>query len=66
MFIEPWSLQPSLGYLLIILGIVAVIWLILTVEYTPRYSKFQIVLTIILLSFFLGFGIQIVLASLGL
>lgn len=66
MFIEPWSLQASLGYLLIILGIVALIWFILTVEYTPRYSKFQIAVAIILLSFFLGFGIQIVLASLGL
>ncbi|MBS7249423.1 MAG: hypothetical protein KIH08_02350 [Candidatus Freyarchaeota archaeon] len=59
-------MQPGLGYLLILLGIIALIWLILTVEYNPKYSKFQIVLAIILLAFLLGFGIQIVLVSLGL
>lgn len=65
MFVEPWYLQPTLGYALILLGILAVIWLVLTVEYTPRYSKIQIVTAIILLSFFFGFGTQIILASLG-
>nr|MDO8079782.1 hypothetical protein [Candidatus Freyarchaeota archaeon] len=65
MFIEPWTLQPTLGYILLILGIIAVIWLILTVEYTPRYSKFQIVVAVILLSFFFGFGLQIILTSSG-
>lgn len=65
MFIEPWTMQPILGYVLFILGIIALIWLILTVEFSPRYSKIQIVVAIILLSFFFGFGIQIILASSG-
>jgi membrane-bound ClpP family serine protease len=65
MFIEPWTLDPSLGWLLFLLGIIALIWLILTVEYTPRYSKFQIVVAIVLLSFFFGFGLQIILTSFG-
>ena len=40
-----------------------VVWLIIQVEYTVKFSKFKTLATITLMSFLLGFGIHFILVS---
>nr|MDO8100235.1 hypothetical protein [Candidatus Njordarchaeota archaeon] len=56
-------LLSLLGTLFIIFGILIVIWLIIQVEYTVKFSWFKTSTTIAIMSFLFGFGIHFILVS---
>nr|MDO8132885.1 hypothetical protein [Candidatus Njordarchaeum guaymaensis] len=57
------ALFSILGSLFIVFGILVVIWLIIQVEYTVKFSWSKTSTTVVILSFLFGFGIHFILIS---
>ncbi|WXG45291.1 MAG: hypothetical protein WED05_00945 [Candidatus Atabeyarchaeum deiterrae] len=57
------ALISGLGMLFIFFGIIMVIWLVMQVEYTVKFSLFKTSATVTIMSLLLGFGIQFILVS---
>jgi hypothetical protein len=57
------ALLSFLGFLAIVFGVLLLIWLIIQVEYTVKFSWFKTTATITVMSILFGFGINFILVS---
>jgi hypothetical protein len=57
------ALLSFLGLIFLFFGVLMVIWLIMQVEYTVKFSWFKTTATISAMSLLLGFGIHFLIVS---
>jgi hypothetical protein len=57
------ALLSVLGFMLIVFGFIVLVWLIMQVEYTVKFSWFKTTATISAMSFLFGFGVHFILIS---
>lgn len=57
------ALLSFLGFVAIVFGFILLVWLIMQVEYTVKFSWYKTTATITAMSLLFGFGIQFILVS---
>ncbi|MEM1511273.1 MAG: hypothetical protein QXN15_01770 [Candidatus Jordarchaeales archaeon] len=65
LFIAPWNIPVWVGYVLILIGLITVAWFLLALR-DPEQGFKKLLMSAIIASACLGFGIYIFLVSLGL